>query len=402
MNFSTIPEAIEQLRRGGMIVVVDDEDRENEGDLIAAAESVTEEQMSLMIRRTSGIVFLSMSGEIAEQLKLPPMVAQNTSRRGTPFTVTIEAAEGVETGVSARDRVHTVRTAINPVAKPEDLHRPGHIFPLRAQDGGVLVRAGHTEASVDLCRLAGLRAGAVGAELMNDDGTMMRRDDLAAFAKEHRMPIVTVADLIAYRRKHETFVRREAEANLDTETGPWRLYVYQDLLHDREHVALVRGEIAALRPTLVRVHSECLTGDVLGSLHCDCGSQLDAAMKQIEAEGTGVVLYLRQEGRGIGLANKMKAYALQQEQGLDTVEANERLGFPADLREYGIGAQILKDLGIGKIRLLTNNPRKVVGLEGYGLEIIEKLPIECEPRSDRQRKYMSTKKTKLGHWLRHV
>jgi 3,4-dihydroxy 2-butanone 4-phosphate synthase/GTP cyclohydrolase II len=402
LQFSSIPQAIERLRKGGMIVIVDDEDRENEGDLIVAAEHVTQEQMAMLIRRTSGIVFLALSNEIADQLDLPPMVARNTSKRGTPFTVSIEAAEDVDTGVSACDRVRTIRAAINPVAVPKDLHRPGHIFPLRAHDGGVLVRAGHTEASVDLCRLAGLRPGAVGAELMLDDGTMMRREEIVSFAKKHLLPVVTVADLIAYRRKHETFVRREAEADLETIAGAWRMFVFRDVLHGREHVALVKGKISAMKPTLVRVHSECLTGDALGSVHCDCGGQLHAAMRRMHAEGSGVLLYLRQEGRGIGLASKIKAYALQQEEGLDTVEANERLGYAADLREYGIGAQILKEIGVGKIRLLTNNPRKIVGLEGYGLHVVEQVPIECEPKNDRQRKYLATKKKKLGHVIKRV
>lgn len=401
-SFSAIADALEALRVGRFVIVVDDEDRENEGDLIVAAEHVTESQMAFLIRYTSGIVFLSLSNEIANQLNLPPMVAHNTSRRGTPFTVTIEAAEGVDTGVSARDRVTTIRAAINPVAIPEDLSRPGHIFPLRASDGGVLVRAGHTEASVDLCRLAGLRAGAAGAELMHEDGTMMRLPALQAFAQEHDIPVITVADIIAYRRRTETLVRREAESDLETDTGMWRIVIYKDVVHDREHVALVKGAIDPLRPSLVRVHSECLTGDVLGSHHCDCGLQLHMAMEMIEQEESGVLLYLRQEGRGIGLTNKVRAYDLQLRHGFDTAEANVQLGLPVDLREYGVGAQILRDLGVGHLRLLTNNPKKIVGLEGYGLHIMEQIPLRAANLTDRQQNYLRTKRDKMGHLLGEI
>jgi 3,4-dihydroxy 2-butanone 4-phosphate synthase/GTP cyclohydrolase II len=330
------------------------------------------------------------------------MVENNTSRFGTPFTVSIEAADGVTTGVSAKDRVHTVRTAVSAVARPTDLRRPGHVFPLRAQDGGVLVRAGHTEAAVDLCKLSGVRAAAAGAELMNDDGTMMRMPAILEFAKEHDIPVITIADLIAWRCRHETFIRREAESHLETKTGNWNVIAYRDSVHGSEHLALVKGKISALHPTLVRVHSECLTGDALGSLHCDCGEQLQLAMQQIADEGTGVLLYLRQEGRGIGLTNKIRAYALQNREGIDTAEANERLGFPIDLRNYGIGAQILKDVGIGKMRLLTNNPKKVIGLDGYGLHLVDQVPLQIFPTSDRQKKYMMTKKNKFGHLFSDV
>ena len=400
-TFATIPQAMLALQAGQFVVVVDDEDRENEGDLVIAGDHITEEKMAFMIRHTGGVVCLPLSNTIADQLDLPPMVEENTSKFGTPFTVSIEAAEGVATGISAKDRAQTVLTAISTVAKPEDLCRPGHIFPLRAKDGGVLVRAGHTEASVDLCRLSGLRHGAVLSELMHDDGTMMRLPALTAFAAKHDIPIISIADLIAFRNRTETFIRKEAETELETETGLWRLVVYSDTLHSQEHVALVKGEISETKPMLVRVHSECLTGDILGSKHCDCGEQLGLSLEKIEQDGAGVLLYLRQEGRGIGLANKVRAYELQRE-GLDTVEANKELGFSSDLRQYGIGAQILKDIGLGYIRLLTNNPKKIAGLDGYGLHVMEQMPLELSKLSKRQRKYLKTKKEKMGHWLQHV
>lgn len=400
-SFATIAQAMDALRTGQFVIVVDDEDRENEGDLVVAADRITTEQMAFIIRHTGGVVCMPVSNAIADMLELPPMVESNTSKHGTPFTVSIEAAEGVTTGISAEDRAHTVRTAVSTVAKPKDLRRPGHIFPLRAEDGGVLVRAGHTEASVDLCRLAGLREAAVLSELMHDDGTMMRLPALKNFAKEHEIPIISIADLIALRNRTETFVRKEAETDIETDTGMWKLSVYTDALHGREHVALVKGDVSGTEPILTRVHSECLTGDILGSKHCDCGAQLGLAMEKMEQEGRGVLLYLRQEGRGIGLANKIRAYALQQ-QGLDTVEANEKLGFPKDLRQYGIGAQILKDLGLCNIRLLTNNPKKIAGLDGYGLHVMEQLPLEVNTLSEKQRRYLETKKKKLGHWLTHV
>lgn len=401
-TFATVPQALEALRTGKMIIVIDDEERENEGDLVLAAEHVTEEAMAFIIRHTGGVVCLALSNEVADRLLLPPMVRENSSKRQTPFTVSIEAVEGVDTGISARDRARTVRAAIAPQAQPSDLARPGHVFPLRAQDGGVLVRAGHTEASVDLCHMAGLRQGAVLSELMHDDGTMMRLPALKEFAQKHGFPILRIADLIAERRRTESFVCREASSLLQTETGEWTVTVYRDTLYGKEHAALTKGTITSEEPVLVRVHSECLTGDTLGSLRCDCGHQLKTAMRMIDREGKGVILYLRQEGRGIGLANKIRAYALQQDEGLDTVEANERLGLATDLREYGIGAQILKDLNVGRLRLLTNNPKKVIGLKGYGLNIVEQVPIELMEQSPQQRTYLKTKKEKMGHTMRTV
>lgn len=395
-TFASIPQAIEAMRMGKTIIIVDDEHRENEGDLVIAAEHITTERMAFFIRHTGGVVCLALSNSIADQLDLPAMVAQNTSSFGTPFTVSIESAHNVTTGISAQDRATTILSAINPVAKPEDLCRPGHVFPLRAQDGGVLVRAGQTEASVDLCRLAGLRCGAVISELMHEDGSMMRLPALQEFSAEHDIPIIAVEDLIAYRRKNETYIRKEAETILETQTGKWAMRVYTENIHNSEHVALIKGEIDPLHSTLVRVHSECLTGDAFGSLHCDCGAQLHQAMQQIEQEGSGVLVYMRQEGRGIGLANKIRAYSLQ-EDGLDTVEANEKLGFPMDLRTYGIGAQILKDCNVGHMRLLTNNPKKVIGLEGYGLHVDAQVPLQVQVESERQKKYLRTKKEKMGH-----
>lgn len=396
-KLDSIADALVAMREGKFVLCVDDADRENEGDLFVAAEHITEAQMAFMIRHTSGIVFLSMNPGMAEALELPPMVQQNTSKRGTPFTVSIEAAHGVDTGVSAKDRVTTIKTAIAPDAKPSDLSRPGHIFPLRANEGGVLVRAGHTEASVDLARLAGLRPCAVGAELMHEDGTMMRLPALRKFADQHGMPLISVADLIAYRRRTESLVARAAESELDTATGVWRMCVYHEAFSPSEHVALVMGDVTTPEPVLMRVHSECLTGDAFGSKHCDCGEQLHTAMEKISVEGRGIILYLRQEGRGIGLTNKIRAYALQRHCGLDTVDANLQLGLPEDLRDYGVGAQILRDLGVSTLRLLTNNPKKVVALEGYGLKIAEQLPLVLSEPSEKQKKYLNTKRERMGH-----
>jgi 3,4-dihydroxy 2-butanone 4-phosphate synthase / GTP cyclohydrolase II len=398
--FASIEDAIEAVRAGRMIIVVDDEDRENEGDLTIAAEKITPEAINFMARRGRGLICVSMTAERLDQLELPLMVNQNTTTFNTAFCISIEAKHGVSTGISASDRAATVLAAINPKTRPSDLARPGHMFPLRARDGGVMVRAGQTEAAVDLARIAGLYPAGVICEVMNEDGTMARVPELTKFAKKHGLLMITIADLIQYRMRTERLVKHIASAELPTEHGAFRIFAYENQVDNETHIALVRGDIGDGTDVLVRVHSKCLTGDVFHSGRCDCGAQLETALARIAKEGRGVLLYLNQEGRGIGLANKIRAYELQ-DQGLDTVEANERLGFKADQRDYGIGAQILSDLGIRTMRLLTNNPRKFVGLQGYGLAISDAVPLEI-PASDSTRRYLKTKKDKLGHRLSSV
>jgi 3,4-dihydroxy 2-butanone 4-phosphate synthase / GTP cyclohydrolase II len=401
MAFATVEEAIEEMRAGRMVIVADDEDRENEGDLICAAQRVTADHVNFMLKHARGMICVALTPERVDQLGLAPMSDVNTEEQRTAFTVSVDAAPrfGVTTGISAQDRAKTIQVLVDPATVPADLRRPGHVFPLRAREGGVLQRVGHTETAVDLARLAGLYPGGVICEILDDDGTAARRPELEKFAKRHNLKSITVADLVAYRLRTERLVHRIADARLPTEYGEWRVIGYRNDVDDREHIALVYGDVKEAEGVLVRMHSKCLTGDVFGSLRCDCGWQLHAAMTMIQERGRGVVVYLDQEGRGIGLLNKLKAYELQ-DTGADTVEANERLGFKPDLRNYGIGAQILLDLGLKSIRPMTNNPRKLVGLEGYGLSVEERVPI-VPPATSENQGYLDAKRDKLGHLLAH-
>jgi 3,4-dihydroxy 2-butanone 4-phosphate synthase / GTP cyclohydrolase II len=397
--FATVEDAVAEIREGRMVVVVDDPGRENEGDLTIAAQFATPEAINFMATHARGLICLCLTEDRADELALRPMTDHNEAPLGTAFTVSVEAREGVTTGISAADRSHTIQVAIHPDSTPHDLVQPGHVFPLRAKPGGVLERIGQTEAAVDLARLAGLTPAGVVCEIMNDDGTMARVDDLVPYCERHGLKMITVADLVEYRRRHEKLVERGAAVRLPTEFGEFRAVAFREKLTGKTHVALVKGDVDGAANVLVRVHSECLTGDVFHSLRCDCGEQLDHALAQIEAEGSGVLLYMAQEGRGIGLLNKLRAYELQ-EQGLDTVEANVELGFPADARDYGIGNQILADLGLTTIRILTNNPKKLTGIDGFGLTVVEQVPIEVVPREE-NRAYLATKRAKLGHRLHH-
>jgi 3,4-dihydroxy 2-butanone 4-phosphate synthase/GTP cyclohydrolase II len=398
MVMATVEEAIQEYRQGHFVIIVDDEDRENEGDLTLAAQFVTPEAINFMTKYGRGLVCIPMAGERLDDLRIPMMVGDNKSRFCTAFTVSVEARDGVSTGISAHDRARTVQVLIDPATRPEDLVMPGHMFPLRAREGGVLVRAGQTEAATDLARLAGLYPAAVLCEIMKADGTMARLPDLKRFAARHRLKVISVNQLIAHRIQRERLVRRVAETTIPTRWGNIRLIAYRSIIDPDEHAALVIGDISTPEPVLVRVHSQCVTGDVFHSLRCDCGEQVDLALDRIAEEKRGVFVYMRQEGRGIGFCNKVRAYALQDSEGLDTVEANEALGFPADRRDYGIGMQILVDLGLKQIRLLTNNPKKRVGLEGYGLEVVERIPIIARPNPHNMR-YLETKRDKLGHLL---